>query len=111
VPPYQCALKAGSPPAGIGLTGCVLSGTPPVLAGGSTMSISAPFTVTITDSASAGLADVEPGSPLSGRADLIPIEGPAPWRFSASLWRRRAALLVLLHRTRCRQSASAWDRT
>lgn len=53
-PPYSCALKTGSPPSGIGLaTTCIVSGTAPVLAAGTTMSISPPFTVTITDAAGA----------------------------------------------------------
>ena len=52
VPPHQCFVEAGSLPVGFSLNGCVLSGTPPVLAGGTTMTITAPFTVTITDSAS-----------------------------------------------------------
>ena len=77
VTPYQCALKAGSPPVGISLTGCVLSGKPPVLAGGSTMSISAPFTVTITDSATPpASADVELRiTVVRAGPTLIPIEG------------------------------------
>lgn len=50
-PPYLCSLKTGPLPAGLSLTNCVLSGTVPLLAPGTTMSISAPFTVTIADSA------------------------------------------------------------
>ena len=77
VPPYQCSLKSGSLPVGFLLNGCVVSGTPPVLAGGSTMTISAPFTVTITDSATPpGYADVELRiTILRAGPTLVPIEG------------------------------------
>jgi len=70
VPPYQCSVEAGSLPVGFSLNGCVLSGTPPVLAGGTTMTITAPFTVTITDSAT---------PPASAAVELrITIVRPAP---------------------------------
>lgn len=77
VPPYFCALSSGALPAGILLNGCVLSGTPPVLAGGSTMSISTPFTVTISDSASPP-ASADVGlhvTILRAGPTVIPIEG------------------------------------
>lgn len=53
-PPYTCSLT-GSLPTGFSLSpsNCVLFGTASILGGGTTMSISAPFTVTITDSAGA----------------------------------------------------------
>jgi len=77
VPPYQCVLKAGGLPAGLSLTGCVLSGTPPVLASGTTMTISTPFTVTITDSATPPVfADIELRiTILRTGPTLTPIEG------------------------------------
>lgn len=46
---FQCALAAGALPAGFALNNCVISGTAPVLAGGTTKSISPPFTITITN--------------------------------------------------------------
>jgi len=51
--PYKCALKAGSSlPTGLGLSNtCQISGTAPLLGSGTTMSISAPFAITLTDSA------------------------------------------------------------
>ena len=52
-PPYTCALTSGTLPSWLALAGCTLSGTAPVLAGGTTRSVSAPFTLTITDSAGA----------------------------------------------------------
>jgi len=77
VPPYQCSVEAGSLPVGFSLNGCVLSGTPPVLAGGTTMTITAPFTVTITDSATPpASADVELRiTILRAGPTLTPIEG------------------------------------
>lgn len=53
-PPYTCALKAGSAlPSGFSLvpSTCQITGTAPLLGAGTTMSISAPFTVTMKDSA------------------------------------------------------------
>ncbi len=59
-PPYFCSLTASSLPTGFSLNGCVISGTPPLLASGSTMAITTPFTVTITDSSTPPIsADVE----------------------------------------------------
>lgn len=76
VPPYQCSLKAGSLPVGFSLNGCVLSGTPPVLAGGTTMTITAPFTVTIKDSGTTAAADVELRITIvRAGPTLTPIEG------------------------------------
>ena len=49
--PFQCNITAGTLPAGFTINNCVISGTAPVLAGGSTKSISPQVTVTITDSA------------------------------------------------------------
>ena len=49
--PFQCAITAGTLPAGFALNNCVISGTAPVLAGGTTKSISPPFTITITNGA------------------------------------------------------------
>ncbi|MFH1786383.1 MAG: putative Ig domain-containing protein [archaeon] len=50
-PPYACAVTAGALPPGFILANCILDGTPPLLAPGSTKSVSPPFTITITDSA------------------------------------------------------------
>lgn len=77
VPPYQCSLKASSLPAGFSLNGCVLSGTPPLLAGGSTMTITTPFTVTITDSSTPQVsAEVELRiTILRAGPTLAPVEG------------------------------------
>lgn len=50
-PPYACAITNGALPQGFALTNCEIDGTPPLLAGGTTQSISPKFTVTITDSA------------------------------------------------------------
>lgn len=56
-PPYKCSLKTGSLPVGLSLSpNCVLSGTVSLLPSGTTMSISAPFTVTVTDSATPPVA-------------------------------------------------------
>lgn len=49
--PFQCALAAGALPPGFALNNCVISGTAPVLAGGTTKSISPPFTIAITNGA------------------------------------------------------------
>ncbi|MDP3766351.1 MAG: putative Ig domain-containing protein [Nanoarchaeota archaeon] len=49
--PFQCAITAGALPAGFALNNCVISGRAPVLAGGTTKSVSPQFTITITDSA------------------------------------------------------------
>ena len=49
-PPYKCAVTAGALPEWLKLNGCVLSGQAPVLAGGTTKSLSPEFTVTIKDS-------------------------------------------------------------
>ena len=49
--PFQCAITAGALPQGFNLNNCVISGTAPVLAGGTTKSISPPFTITITNAA------------------------------------------------------------
>ena len=50
--PYTCALTSGSLPGWLSLaTNCTLSGTAPVLPGGTTRTVSAPFTVTASDSA------------------------------------------------------------
>ena len=77
VPPYQCSLKAGSLPDGFSLTGCVISGTPSLLAGGSTMTITTPFTVTITDSSIPQVsADIELRiTILRAPPTLAPIQG------------------------------------
>lgn len=77
VPPYFCSLKASSLPAGFSLNGCVLSGTPPLLAGGSTMTITTPFTVTITDSSTPQVsADIELRiTILRAGPTLAPVEG------------------------------------
>lgn len=76
-PPYFCSLKASSLPAGFSLNGCVISGTPPLLASGSTMTITTPFTVTITDSATPQVsADIELRiTILRAGPTLAPIEG------------------------------------
>lgn len=53
-PPYTCALQAGSslpPEYSLVSSTCQITGTAPLLGAGTTMSISAPFTVTLTDSA------------------------------------------------------------
>ena len=52
-PPYTCSMKTGSVlPASFQLTSdCVLSGSPPAFSGGTTTSISPPFTITMADSA------------------------------------------------------------
>ncbi len=75
-PPYVCALKMGSPPAGIGLaTNCVVLGTAPMLGSGITMSISPPFTVTINDAAGAHV-DIELRITIVvARPTLIPVQG------------------------------------
>ncbi len=49
-PPYACAITKGALPPGFALANCEIDGTPPLLAGGTTQSVSPPFTVTITDS-------------------------------------------------------------
>jgi hypothetical protein len=76
-PPYFCSLKASSLPTGFSLNGCVISGTPPLLASGSTMAITAPFTVTITDSATPPIsADVELRITIrSVGPTIIPVNG------------------------------------
>jgi len=53
-PPYTCALKAGSMlPAGYSLVPntCQITGSGAILGGGTTMTISSPFTITLMDSA------------------------------------------------------------
>jgi hypothetical protein len=77
VPPYFCSLKASSLPVDFSLNGCVISGTPPPLASGSTMTITTPFTVTITDSSSPPVsADIELRiTILRAAPTLAPIEG------------------------------------
>jgi len=50
-PPYACAITQGALPPEFVLVNCEIDGTPPLLAGGTTQSISPQFTVTITDSA------------------------------------------------------------
>src|SRR3989344_9231127 len=49
-PPYACAITQGALPPEYVLANCQIDGTPPLLAAGTTQSISAPFTVTISDS-------------------------------------------------------------
>ena len=49
--PFQCAITAGALPQGFNLNNCVISGTAPVLAGGTTKSVSPPFTIIITNAA------------------------------------------------------------
>ncbi len=70
--PYHCSLKGGSAmPAGFSISdACVISGTAEILAGGTKMRITPPFTVVMTDSA---------GSPASDEIELritIVVEGP-----------------------------------
>ncbi len=51
-PPYTCALTSGALPAWLALApDCTLSGTAPLLGAGTSRSVSAAFTVTVTDSA------------------------------------------------------------
>ena len=47
--PFQCAITAGNLPQGFVFNNCVISGTAPVLTGGTTKSISPSFTITITN--------------------------------------------------------------
>lgn len=55
--PYHCTLASGTLPAWLSLASdCTLSGTAPALAGGTTRSVSAPFTVTVADAASGAQA-------------------------------------------------------
>ena len=57
--PYTCTLKDGSLPEWLVLDGCTLTGTPPLLAGGTTESLSPPFTIRMEDSASPpAIADI-----------------------------------------------------
>ena len=49
--PFQCNITAGTLPPGFAFNNCVISGTAPVLADGTTKSVSPPFTITITDAA------------------------------------------------------------
>jgi len=48
---YKCALTKGTLPEWLTLDGCTLTGTPPLLTGGTTESISPPFTIRVEDSA------------------------------------------------------------
>jgi hypothetical protein len=55
--PYTCTLTSGSLPGWLSLsTNCTLSGTAPVLAAGTTRTVSAPFTVTVSDSAASAVS-------------------------------------------------------
>ncbi|MCX6741640.1 MAG: Ig domain-containing protein [Candidatus Pacearchaeota archaeon] len=47
--PYQCEITSGALPPWATLNNCVISGTAPLLAGGSAQSISPPFTIKISD--------------------------------------------------------------
>lgn len=49
--PYTCTLTAGTLPDWLTLDGCTLTGTPPLLTGGTTESLSPPFTIRVQDSA------------------------------------------------------------
>ena len=49
--PFQCNITSGALPQGFNLNNCIISGTAPVLAGGTTKSISPTFTITITNAA------------------------------------------------------------
>ena len=49
--PFQCNITAGALPQGFNLNNCVISGTAPMLAGGTTKSVSPAFTIAITNGA------------------------------------------------------------
>ncbi len=113
-PPYTCALKAGSTlPAGYSLVPntCQITGTGALLGGGTTKTISAPFTITLTDSAISKvsvdltlyLTTVLP-APVGGGGDAKPIIAIHPSTITFLMQPKGNFFPSLLYPPSCSQS-------
>src|SRR3989338_4167155 len=108
--PFQCNITAGALPQAFNLNNCVISGTAPMLASGTTKSVSPAFTIAITNAAGqkqnleyniltvASLPEIifnEPGTCiLKQKCDVNLISqvngGPPPYHFQSDTFRNGA---------------------